>query len=101
MNISIIYIYPKIIEINNDINLFRIIDNNIKESIVAYATKENNIYKIMFTNTFTGEIDNIISLENINDIEIMVNNIQSKEKEIKEINDLNNIYKYILKMYKI
>lgn len=35
--ISLKYIYPNIIKVLDEINLFRVIDNNLRESIVVYA----------------------------------------------------------------
>ena len=48
LNINLVYIYPKIIEINNEIHLLRIIDQKLKESLVLYCIKEDNVYKIKF-----------------------------------------------------
>ncbi|WP_296645681.1 hypothetical protein [Romboutsia sp. 13368] len=61
MNINLVYIYPKTIEINNEMNLLRIVDKVEKESLVMYSTKENENYKICMINTYTGENIYIVS----------------------------------------
>ena len=45
LNINLVYIYPKTIEINNEMNLLRIVDKIEKESLVIYYTKENKKYR--------------------------------------------------------
>jgi len=98
LNINIIYIYPEIIEINKEINLFRIIDNNIKETIVIYSIKENNSYNIFMINTMSGETNKICNVNNIDELGILINKFKMLEKEIIAINDLEKIEKYILKV---
>ena len=98
LNINIIYIYPEIIEINKEINLFRIIDNNIKETIVIYSIKENNSYDIFMINTMSGETNKICNVNNIDELGILINKFKMLEKEIIAINDLEKIEKYILKV---
>jgi len=100
LNINLVYIYPKIIEINNEIHLLRIIDQKLKESLVLYCIKEDNVYKISSINTMVGEVKYLINYNDENDLRKLVNNIKSKEKNIKEINNLEKIEKYILKTIK-
>ncbi|HJG95559.1 MAG TPA: hypothetical protein K8V90_00440 [Romboutsia timonensis] len=100
MNINLVYIYPKIIEINNEIHLLRIIDQKLKESLVLYCIKEDNVYKISSINTMVGEVKYLINYNDENDLRKLVNNIKSKEKNIKELNNLEKIEKYILKTIK-
>ncbi len=97
LNINIIYIYPKIIEINKEINLFRIIDNNIKETIVIYTIKEKDSYNVFMINTMSGETNEICNVNNIDELGILINKFKMLEKEIIAINDLQKIEKYILK----
>ena len=97
LNIKIIYIYPEIIEINKEINLFRIIDNNIKETIVIYAIKEKDSYDVFMINTMSGETNEICNVNNIDELDILINEFKILEKEIIPINDLQKIEKYILK----
>ncbi len=100
LNINLVYIYPKIIEINNEIHLLRIIDQKLKESLVLYCIKEDNVYKISSINTMVGEVKYLINYNDENDLRKLVNNIKSKEKNIKELNNLEKIEKYILKTIK-
>lgn len=100
LNINLVYIYPKIIEINNEIHLLRIIDQKLKESLVLYCIKEDNVYKISLINTMVGEIKYLINYKDESDLRKLVNNIKSKEKNIKELNNLEEIEKYILKTIK-
>ena len=100
LNINLVYIYPKIREINNEIHLLRIIDQKLKESLVLYCIKEDNVYKISSINTMVGEVKYLINYNDENDLRKLVNNIKSKEKNIKELNNLEKIEKYILKTIK-
>ena len=100
LNINLVYIYPKIIDINNEIHLLRIIDQKLKESLVLYCIKEDNVYKISLINTMVGEVKYLINYNDEDDLRKLVNNIKSKEKNIKELNNLEEIEKYILKTIK-
>ncbi|WP_373600143.1 hypothetical protein [Paraclostridium bifermentans] len=91
--INIIYIYPNIKFINNEINICRIIDEKIKETLVIFGLKEDNNLNIYITNTMTG--DNKL-IKEINDISKFIKLIQSNESEIKNCEDLFEVEKYIL-----
>lgn len=67
--ISLKYIYPNIIKVLDEINLFRVIDNNLRESIVVYANNVDNQYHINMTNTNFGNIINICKLEKLLDVD--------------------------------
>lgn len=99
LNINLVYIYPKTIEINNEMNLLRIVDEVVKESLVVYYTRENEKYKIYMINTSTGENNYIVSYDEKN-IDNFINIIKSIETDIKSLENLNNIEKYILKTIK-
>lgn len=99
LNINLVYIYPKTIEINNEMNLLRIVDKIVKESLVVYYTKENEKYKIYMINTSTGENNYIVSYDEKN-IDNFINIIKNIETDIKSLENLNNIEKYILKTIK-
>ena len=47
-NINLINIYPQLLEINNEINLLRIVDKKVKESLVFYCIKNENGIMISF-----------------------------------------------------
>lgn len=99
LNINLVYIYPKTIEINNEMNLLRIVDEVVKESLVVYYTRENEKYKIYMINTSTGENNYIVSYDE-NNIDNFINIIKNIETDIKSLENLNNIEKYILKTIK-
>ena len=94
MNINVLYIYPKIMEINNEINLFRIVDNNIKETLVIYGERDNEYFRVIMTNTMSGEIKTITQISEVN-IQEFINEIKSKEKDFIVLKDLNEVEKYI------
>lgn len=98
LNINIIYIYPKKIDINNEINLFRIIDTKLKETIVFFAINKNKKYEIYISNTMTGKNINICNVNNESELEGFLNKFKEYEKEIKGLKDLDLIEKYILKL---
>ena len=95
LHINVLYIYPKIIEINKEINLFRIIDNNIKETLVFYCKKASN-YKIMMVDTMSGENKEILGVSKIEEVGTFIKNIEESEGIIKSLNSLEDIKKYIL-----
>ncbi|RDY25506.1 hypothetical protein CHL78_017860 [Romboutsia weinsteinii] len=98
MNISIIYIYPDIIEINNEINLFRIVDRNIKETLVFYAKNTNDSYQLYLTNTMTGDNRNFHNTDNLENINIWINKIKANEDNIIGNKNFEKIEKYILNL---
>jgi hypothetical protein len=91
--INIIYIYPNTEFINNEINICRIIDNKDKETIVVYGIRKNNELKIYITNTFTGDNKLVKRANNANTI---IKFIESNEYEIKDLESLEYVEKYIL-----
>lgn len=97
LHINVLYIYPKIIEINKEINLFRIIDNNIKETLVFYCKKGSN-YKIMMMDTMSGENKEVLGVSKIEGVETFIKNIEESEGIIKSLNSLEDIKKYILNL---
>ena len=99
LNINLVYIYPKTIEINNEMNLLRIVDKIEKESLVIYYIKENEKYKIYMINTSTGENTYIISYDE-KKIDNFIGIIQDMEIDIKSLENLKDIEKYILKSIK-
>ncbi len=98
LNINLIYIYPETIEINNEINLLRIIDKKVKESLVFYCIKEENIYKVYVINTMTGQAIHLIDYNGKNSLDNLIDNIKTIEVDIKNLQGLDKIEKYILKV---
>lgn len=97
LNIVIKYIDPNTTFILKEINLFRIVDVKIKETIVFYATKIDNTYKVCMLNTLVGDIIDVCKIENLDEINTLINKIKEKEETIKSINNLSEIENYILK----
>lgn len=97
LNINVLYIYPKIMEINKEINLFRIVDNNIKETLVIYGQKVQRDFELLMINTMSGEIKNL-GLINELEIEKYITKVKAKENEFTALKDLNEMEKYILNL---
>lgn len=97
LNINVLYIYPKIMEINKEINLFRIVDNNIKETLVIYGQKVQKDFKLLMINTMSGEIKNLGLIKEL-EIEKYITKVKAKENEFTALKDLNEIEKYILNL---
>lgn len=91
--INIIYIYPNTDFINDEINIWRIIDEKIKESLVVYGIRNNKNLKIYITNTMTGDNKLIKEIDNLKEFK---ESILSNEAKIKGLKDLVEIEKYIL-----
>ena len=100
LHINVLYIYPKIIEVNKEINLFRIVDKNIKESIIVFAVNTNDKYEISLTNTLHGKVIQIYEVNNLNEIDLLIEEFKNVEEDFLILNDLSKIEKYILKLLK-
>ncbi len=99
LNINVLYIYPKIIEVNKEINLFRVIDKNIKESIIVFAVNTDDKYEISITNTLHGKVIQISEANTLNEIGLFIKKVKNVEYEFLILNDLSKIEKYILKLF--
>ncbi len=97
LNINLIYIYPQMIEINNEINLLRIVDKKFKESLVFYCIKKENTYKVYLLNTITGQVIHLINYNGQNSLDNLIDNIKTIETKIKNLENLDMVEKYILK----
>ena len=96
-NINLINIYPQLLEINNEINLLRIVDKKVKESLVFYCSKDENTYKVYMLNTMTGQEAHIKNCKEKNSLKNLVENIKSVEININELETLEKVENYILK----
>ena len=96
-NINLINIYPKSIEINNEINLLRIVDKKEKESLVFYCIKEENLYKVYMINTMTGQDTNLNNYNEKSSLNKLIENIKSIEVDINKSESLEVVENYILK----
>jgi len=97
-NINLINIYPKSIEINNEINLLRIVDKKEKESLVFYCVKEENLYKVYMINTMTGQDTNLNNYNEKSSLNKLIENIKSIEVDINKSESLEIVENYILKV---
>ncbi len=98
MKINMFFVYPMMDIVNGESNLFRIVDNNLKETLVIYLITENNKYNINMINTMTGEINKILVANDSQELDSIIQVlIDSKKKIIKE-KDLLSVEKYILNL---
>jgi uncharacterized membrane protein YjjP (DUF1212 family) len=96
--ISILYFYPDFVKINNEINLIRIVDNEIKEGIIIFAEDKGDEVILNLTNTNVGEVVPMLKLVSVDKLVIAVNNIKENENKIKSLKDLSEIEKHVLKL---
>lgn len=98
MKMDMFFVYPMMDIVNGESNLFRIVDNDLKETLVIYLIMENNKYSINMINTMTGEISKILIANDLQEVD-KINGIlmDNKEKIIKE-KDLYSVETYILKL---
>ena len=97
-NINLIDIYSKSIDINNEINLLRIVDKKEKESLVFYCIKEENLYKVYMINTMTGQDTNLNNYNEKSSLNKLIENIKSIEIDINKSESLEIVEKCILKV---
>ena len=97
-NINLIDIYPQLLEINSEINLLRIVDKKVRESLVLYCSKDENTYKVYMLNTMTGQEAHIKNCKEKNSLKNLVENIKSVETNINELETLEKVENYILKI---
>lgn len=97
--ISILYFYPEIERVNNELNLIRIVDNEMKESVIIFADVKDEV-EIYITNTNVGQVIPIIKYESEDRIKDFISKIGENENKIKSINDLAEIEKFILEAIK-
>lgn len=100
LDINIKYIYPETVFIIREINLFRIVDLNIKETIVFYSRMIRNKYEICMLNTSIGNTIGILKVDNTEKFDELIDKIKREEENIKKIKNLSDIENYILKILK-
>ena len=98
MSINLIDIYPQAVEINNEINLLRIVDKKIKESLVFYCSKNENTYRVYMLNTMTGEEVNIKKYSEKSNLKNLVEKFKLVEIDINKLKTLEEVENYILKI---
>ncbi|MGL4796775.1 MAG: hypothetical protein ACRC1Y_02000 [Paraclostridium sp.] len=99
--IDIIYLYPQYKFLGNEINIIRIIDNEIKETITIYAIDKKKSIDIYMSNTSTGENILINKISSIEDIDLLIKRLINEESNIKNEKHLSSVEKYILKNHPI
>ena len=98
MKVEIFFVYPIMGIVNKESNLFRIVDNDLKESLVVYLMEEKDQYNIYLMNTMTGSMNKIFTAKDLEEVD-KFNNIFIKNKEhIIKRKDLENMERYILKV---
>lgn len=100
MKMEMFFVYPMMGIVNGESNLFRIVDNDLKESIIIYLMNEDNKYSIYMMNTMTGDINILFDTENIKDINNFNDNFLNEKNFILKGIDLGHVEKYILTIYK-
>lgn len=95
--ISLIYLYPQYSFLGNEINICRIIDSKIKETIIIYGVDKKCSIDIYITNTYTGENKLINKISSIDSMDLFIKMLRDKEYNIKNEKDLFSVEKYILK----
>ena len=97
-NINLINIYPQLLEINNEINLLRIVDKKVKESLVFYCSKNENTYRVYMLNTMTGQEVNIKKYSEKSNLKNLVEKFKLVEIDINKLKTLEEVENYILKI---
>ena len=96
MKVEIFFVYPLMGIVNKESNLFRIVDIDLKESLVIYLMEEKNKYNIYMINTMTGGINKILTVKNLKEIDKFNNLFINRKDYILKGKDLAQIERYIL-----
>ncbi|WP_434797869.1 hypothetical protein [Terrisporobacter vanillatitrophus] len=100
MKIEMFFVYPHMGIVNKESNLFRIVDFNLKETLVIYLMKEKNQYNIYMINTMTGSIEKIFTGKDLDEAEKFNDIFIKKRDNIINGKSLEEIERYILKVIK-
>lgn len=101
MKIEIFFVYPMSGIINKESNLFRIVDNHLKESLVIYLMEQDSKYNIYIINTMTGIINKLLTGKDLREVDKFNNLFIKSKDEIESYEDLEIIEKYILKLFNV
>lgn len=101
MKIEIFFVYPMSGIINKESNLFRIVDNHLKESLVIYLMEQDSKYNIYIINTMTGIINKLLTGKDLREVDKFNNLFIKSKDEIESYGDLETIEKYILKLFNV
>lgn len=100
MKIEMFFVYPDMGIVNKESNLFRIVDNELKESVVIYLVEEKNQYNIYMINTMTGFIEKVFTGKSLDEIDKFNYIFIEKRDNIINGKTLEEIERYILKIIK-
>jgi len=100
MKIEMFFVYPDMGIVNNESNLFRIVDNKLKETLVIYLMEEKNQYNIYMINTMTGFIEKVFTSKDLDEVEKFNDIFIEKRDNIINGKTLEEIERYILKVIK-
>lgn len=100
MKIEMFFVYPIMGIVNKESNLFRIVDNNLKETLIIYLMEEKNQYNIYMINTMTGNIYKIFTGKDLDEIDKFNDLFISNKVNIIKGKDLDEIEGYILNSIK-
>lgn len=96
MKIEIFFVYPIMGVVNKESNLFRIVDNDLKETLVIYLMEEKNQYNIYMTNTMTGNIEKIFTARDLDEVNKFNDLFIIKKDNLIKGKGLDEIERYIL-----
>ncbi len=100
MKIEIFLVYPMMGIVNKESNLLRIVDNDLKESLVIYLMEENNQYNVYMMNTMTGIMSKLTTSQDLAEIDNLNDFLMSNKENIMKGEDLESIESYILNLIK-
>ncbi len=100
MKIEIFFVYPMMGIVNKESNLLRIVDNDLKESLVIYLMEENNQYNVYMMNTMTGIMSKLTTSQDLAEIDNLNDFLMSNKESIMKGEDLESIESYILNLIK-
>lgn len=100
MKIEIFFVYPMMGIVNKESNLLRIVDNDLKESLVIYLMEENNQYNVYMMNTMTGIMSKLTTSQDLDEIDNLNDFLMSNKESIMKGEDLESIESYILNLIK-
>ncbi|WP_343345459.1 hypothetical protein [Terrisporobacter petrolearius] len=98
MKIQIFFVYPDMEIVNKESNLFRIVDNELKETLVIYLMEEKNQYNIYMINTMTGSIEKVFTGKDLDEVEKFNDIFIEKRDNIINGKSLEEIERHILKV---
>lgn len=100
MKIEIFFVYLMMGIVNKESNLLRIVDNDLKESLVIYLMEENNQYNVYMMNTMTGIMSKLTTSQDLDEIDNLNDFLMSNKESIMKGEDLESIESYILNLIK-